>query len=366
MKVGILTYHFGANYGAILQAFALQETVSGLGHQVHVIDYRPNSRILPKFWKGWLDSSLSTERVHNRYIQLRYGKALLRKFDHFRNYYLHLTNRADSLNAVCEIAPEFDAIICGSDQIWNFRCSPAYFLNLGDRYTGRKISYAACCTQLEQPEHRIQEVGKWIRDFHAISVRDPFSKSAVESASGRTAALVCDPTQLMADPWPIECEARKKDEILIYRLSSPINGGFRPLIHRIRETLGNIPVTGIVTATSNPVVSVDVDRVEYLFSPIEWAESIRNCAIFITDSYHGILFALKYNVPFLAYSTNLERAPRLLDLAKRLKLRDQIVSNSDQAIRTLDKIFSSKSNSSTDYQKSIIADSKAFLKSSLE
>jgi hypothetical protein len=42
MKIGILTFHCAHNYGAVLQAYALQEFLLSEGHKVYMIDYRPD------------------------------------------------------------------------------------------------------------------------------------------------------------------------------------------------------------------------------------------------------------------------------------------------------------------------------------
>ena len=47
MKIGILTFHCAINYGAVLQAYGLQETLKSMGHEVYVIDYRPKYLIKP-------------------------------------------------------------------------------------------------------------------------------------------------------------------------------------------------------------------------------------------------------------------------------------------------------------------------------
>ena len=39
MKIGILTVHRAINVGAVLQCYALQETLKSLGHEVWVINY---------------------------------------------------------------------------------------------------------------------------------------------------------------------------------------------------------------------------------------------------------------------------------------------------------------------------------------
>lgn len=39
MKVGIITYAHCFNYGAVLQAYALQTYIKELGHEVYIISY---------------------------------------------------------------------------------------------------------------------------------------------------------------------------------------------------------------------------------------------------------------------------------------------------------------------------------------
>ena len=41
MKIGIITFHFAFNYGAALQAFAMQEHLCSMGHDAFIIDYSP-------------------------------------------------------------------------------------------------------------------------------------------------------------------------------------------------------------------------------------------------------------------------------------------------------------------------------------
>lgn len=41
MKIGILTFHWATNYGAVLQCYALQEYLREQGHDVEIINYKP-------------------------------------------------------------------------------------------------------------------------------------------------------------------------------------------------------------------------------------------------------------------------------------------------------------------------------------
>ena len=41
MKIGIMTFHWSANYGAVMQAYALSEYLKREGAEPYVIDYYP-------------------------------------------------------------------------------------------------------------------------------------------------------------------------------------------------------------------------------------------------------------------------------------------------------------------------------------
>ena len=45
MKIGILTFHWAHNYGAVLQAYALQEVLKNRGHDVEFVNYYTASMI---------------------------------------------------------------------------------------------------------------------------------------------------------------------------------------------------------------------------------------------------------------------------------------------------------------------------------
>lgn len=54
MKIGIVTWHHNPNYGGLLQAYALQETIKKLGYNPEFVNYRPDlntfkKRIIRKF-----------------------------------------------------------------------------------------------------------------------------------------------------------------------------------------------------------------------------------------------------------------------------------------------------------------------------
>ena len=328
------------------------------------VNFTPSPRKLP-FWRGWHFRSKGLSHVYPRVLQLRYGSRLLTEFERFRSIHLKLSPRVSSLEELKELAPKYDAIITGSDQIWNFFCSPAYFLALGDSYQGRRIAYAPCCTQQQQPANKIPLVGRWIEDYDSISVRDDFSKVAVESASGREAKIVCDPTLLMDDSWPADSGSTSSSgNLLIYRLGPPMSGDLHHLLARIKSLSGSARIEAVVPAASNPIVCSEAEVISYDTSPLEWATKIRNCRFLITDSYHAVLFAVRYKVPFLAYYTCPGRAPRLVDIGMRLGISNRIVDCVSTAEAVLENSLTPATISQPETQE-FVRESWDFLKESL-
>ena len=45
VKIGLISTQFAVNYGAVLQAYALRQTIENLGHDCEMVDYRPSNRV---------------------------------------------------------------------------------------------------------------------------------------------------------------------------------------------------------------------------------------------------------------------------------------------------------------------------------
>lgn len=331
MKVGILTYHYGANYGGVLQCLALQTAVTQLGHEVEILNFIPDTHRRTPIWRGWEFHRVGLDKAPARLVQLRQGSKCLKAFEGFRTQNLSLSEPLHSLEALRAIAGSYDAVITGSDQVWNFRCSPAYFLDLDERFSGKRISYAACCTQENQPAERIAPVGAWVKKFDHVSVRDAFSQKAIQNASGSQPRIVCDPTLLMEPDWLLDAPAvRDASRILVYRLGKPFTKNMRAVLGHLKSRTGCQTSEGIVASTFNPHTSPETDIVHYHLDPRAWVEKIHGAGLLVTDSYHGILFALRMQVPFLAYCEELERSPRLRDLSARFGLGSRILKNLDE------------------------------------
>ena len=113
MKIGILTFHDALNVGAVLQAFALQEYIEGLGYNIEFINYSCR----PKF---------TVKRIVGRTLSNTIAK--IKDFANYTLYgmrgkynkVLHVSKVEYSNKTLSEANSEYDIFIVGSDQVWNF------------------------------------------------------------------------------------------------------------------------------------------------------------------------------------------------------------------------------------------------------
>ena len=350
MNVGILTFHWANNYGAQLQAYALCEAIRGLGHQVSVVDYVPPDHSL-RWWQGWGihcgTPSLTLKRL---------------RFDSFRRRFIPLTRRCRTLHELRRITAEFDALITGSDQVWNGNIVKAtdvpYFLGFVDGQHCRRISYAACFGDSNQPPQIISVAGPLLRSFDDISVRDEMSAALVQQLSGRDAEIVVDPSLLHDYRELIGKDIDGPDYIAVYFISQDHLNLGRDLIREVRSRLP-LPVVTL----SQDRGMLDCGRTLLSAGPVEWLSVLRQASFICTDSFHGAAMAIKLRKPFMAWCGL--RPERLRSLLSRCGIQNRLIDVVDPA--TLDELLSTN----VDYEavfgllSPLINQSRAFLKRAL-
>lgn len=312
MKIGIMTFHWASNYGAILQCFALQKTLQIMGYDVQVIDYMPK-----RF-------ELSLWRII-RFREFLHPKALIcnikkeKSLAIFRKKYLKCSNRYYSIKQLQAECNGFDVLISGSDQVMNSYFltsgerggSTAYFLDFG-AITTKRLTYAVSFGTTQYPAHLLAKTIPLIKNFNALSVREYTGKGIME-AMGRNAIVVPDPTLLLSsheyDKF-IGLKRTGKKSILVYMLHNRF-----PFIQ------DRLPQEDIWLIKSE--------------SMEEWLQGIKNSKYVITNSFHGTVFAILFHIPFtvvLKTSENVGMNDRFYTLLGRLALQNRIMTESDYSI----------------------------------
>lgn len=327
MKIGILTYHYTSNYGGILQAYALQETLRILGHDANIINCVP-SYYKPS-WKEYIPHRIILGDLCRLLVKWKYGDKTKLQFDRFRCEYLKLTPLINE-RLLSTINNEFDAIITGSDQVWclsqHFR--KIYFINWQPSFPGKRISYAPCCSVNIIKKTNIPTVNIALHAFDAISVRNDATYNFVHDIAGIEAPVVCDPTFLYDFKEFIDDQNIPHGPyMLTYILGDDIPGGGRKAISELRRIYGNIPIYAIISATHNPQILAWADHVLYDVTPNQWVNLIAHATCVYSDSFHAAVFSIKFQRPFIGYYASEGRGSRFIDLQKRYKLKQQIVNS---------------------------------------
>ncbi|HIV54716.1 MAG TPA: polysaccharide pyruvyl transferase family protein [Candidatus Anaerobiospirillum stercoravium] len=298
-NVAILNFSFEeSNYGAILTCAGLYQAVKKLGYNVRIIDY------IPYFVKDHLKNSL---------------------FMQFKANELEFTKTYYGCDSLTELNNDFSAFIVGSDQVLNHRFVSgdrvAYYLSFVEP-NKKMICYAGSFGLAADDYLKLLSsqdkafYGTSLNIFDAVSLREPESGRKICEALGCNNAVgVLDPVFICgADYWrTLAAKAPKllsaDNEIVEYivPVESPIYDITLPNgFNAITRVVGNVDGCGAC-------------------SPYEWLNLIENCSLFITDSFHGVCFALIFNRPFVvnSYSAKiLVRINELLDLIDpRLKER---------------------------------------------
>ncbi len=334
MKIGIFTFHHVDNFGALLQCLSLTQALQEMGHDVQVINHQSPTCLL----RSGLRHDLSSwSHLSNRLRGLVHGHKLQASFERFRRHSLPLTLLCQTESQLAQVANSFDALVVGSDQVWHFSREPKYFFHWNPPFSNRRIAYAACCGSDIQPDTDMALLSAFLKKFNFISVRNDFSANLIHQISGTLPEVVCDPVLLVdPTPWVTPPSLRPSSYLLNYRVGSPIRGGEKVLMKHYQQQQGGLPWVWINGQSRRIDLPPPADHKIWDASPQEWLGWIQNCSFLLTDSFHAILYALKFKKPFLGHFTEPFRSARLMDLSKRYGLTAHIVGSVAEALHASD------------------------------
>lgn len=330
MKIGIFTFHFAHNYGAVLQAYALMNYLKNKGCDVSIIDYNPSiSRRYVKHSFTQLLSSNIINVLKGFILELLFYKAKAKRWDCFNNF---IKNELFLLPFGNFHSDDFDYLIYGSDQIWNFKMlEQVDSIYLGELSIGKSVSYAASMGNYIPDKQDKKIIGDYLDKFVSISVREQYTKGMLSSMINSDIHIVCDPVFLIPKTeWekhlPLLYE--KKPYVLCYNLlNDPVCEKMAKLIAKQRN-ISIVEVTGSIKFKIRKSVKQSL-------SPFEFISYIRNAEMVVTSSFHGTAFSILFNKQF--YSVGLgHNSGRVVDLLERLGLSDRYLEETTEDIRIVD------------------------------
>ncbi len=338
MKIGILTHPLSTNYGGLLQNFALQIALKELGHEPETINHFDpvslktkilsiSSRLIRRFIKG--------EKIPVRSWPTKKEQAIIaqntsRFIDSYidKSDLLYLNKMSDDLRQ------SYDAVIVGSDQVWN----PRYIRSIRHFYLSDfddnviKLSYAASFgfSEWMYTSHDTTVCKNLAQRFKAISVREQSGIALCKDKLNVEAKWVLDPTLLIDKKYYNDIIAADKDEsvfegnMMVYILDKSQEK--QNIIEEVVRLIGTKPYT--VMAEQN-FRNVGKNRVaECVFPSVSrWLKGFSEADFVVTDSFHGTVFSLVFNKPFISIMNKQRGADRFVSLLESLGLKSRLVSD---------------------------------------
>jgi hypothetical protein len=309
MKIGILSFHYVRNYGAVLQNFALQTFLSESfsNFQVETIDYRCkylisnyNKRILTNSKASILDYSIKD--CGKFLINIPHYFRREKNFKKFINKNIKLSRKVKSKKTLGSFFQSYDAIVSGSDQVFNVSITKddfSYFID-SSQYHGYRLSYAASmCWNSCHESLKPFFIPKLLK-FDAISLRESVDALHLEN-NNINSSINVDPTLLLSrDQW-IKIEEKcgcPKKYILFFEL---INSPQAADLAREKAKEENVPLL-FLSSDDKPWKYKDMIHMENI-SPQQFIFLVHNCSMVYTNSFHGLMFSLLFQKPFYCQSS---------------------------------------------------------------
>ncbi|RYQ06224.1 polysaccharide pyruvyl transferase family protein [Bifidobacterium pseudolongum] len=326
-KIGILTFVNTLNYGAALQCHALYEYLNEMGFDVEVIDY--NNKEIEGTYR-----MPSTKDIHSvkEFVTFPFKYMLQKKWK--RNFYQYdTTMKSFAVKSISDINSRYDAVVVGSDQVWNLRLTGddwSYYLP--EVKKAKKIAYAASFGNTNFSKVQIDKIKKLLSTFNALSVREKQGVEFCESL-GYNATQVLDPTLLQNTRFWRQQEraiAHPERYVLVYAV-----GLGDKVLQEARKIASSIDAK-IVYINSPYEGAMPIKGVKnvYALDPRQFVYLFMRASFVVTSSFHGVCFSLigKKNFKAIIHNGVDNTNSRIVSLVENLGISHVLDSEADEKI----------------------------------
>lgn len=302
--VGILTYDYPTNYGAVLQTFALCEKLKMLNFIPHVIK--------------WGSHYHMTAGIENDNLKM------------FRDKYLPRTQVCYTTQELRDITSNFSKILIGGDQVfrrWADLEEEPVLRYFGDWIVGEKTlaSYGASfgLDYFNGNNELIEKIKFLLKRFDRIGIREKSGVELLKNTFLTNGVEVLDPVflldknkyEFLIDNAP-DIKPNATDYIAYMCLGN--NSEFGDIDTVLKSTLKNENIVNINKNSNNENNSIE-----------QWLYNIHNAKFVITNSFHCVAFAIIFNRPFIVVNREYGGNSRIKNILENLKLTQCQRSNLD-------------------------------------
>ncbi len=334
MKIAIMTQPLGTNYGGIMQAYALQRVLLGLGHEVTTVDYHgPKSS---RFYKATRFAYRLVQKLTGR----RKSPIAIEGYypDIFENTFRFIEDNiscSERVESTSQLLGHFenrsyDIVVVGSDQTWRPKYSPNiynYFLEFIEMQDIKRVAYATSfgVDDWEFDEIETARCADLVKKFDGVSVREKSGVQLCKKYLGIDADFVLDPTMLLTKEDylnVIDNTDFNKQGVFCYFLDkNQEKDDISALVSEyyalsLFSTYARLPLSSV---SSSNIDDYKLPRVE------DWLKSFYQASFVVTDSFHGCVFSIIFNVPFIVVANQQRGVARFESILRALGLEDRMV-----------------------------------------
>lgn len=318
IRIGIITFVNTVNFGASLQALALQEVIESFGMRAEIIQYVNQDIENAEKNKG----NLSLKGLLKKFVMGRGLQEKTEKFKVYEDTYIH-TGASLTPQTAADVNQMYDFFVTGSDQVWNTKLTHTdwtYFLDFVQD-DAKKVSYAPSFGNVPFPEESYTQAAEYLDQIHALSVREASGAELICKLTRKNAEVVLDPTLLLnRKEWEQHCGfvPPLKNYILVY------------FPHDKKKTFAF--VDKLKEKTGLPVVYLSISprkqrgvKTIYDASPDEFLGWMLNADYVVTGSFHGTAFSLNLEKQFFYEPSG--KGSRIDNLVRLTGTEDRSIDN---------------------------------------
>lgn len=363
MKIGIITFHFAYNCGAVLQCVALCDKLEQMGHEVCVINYQPwyhKNRYTPIKNPFYNAVKRGERRENDKFVKqiLRAGKGFLATVYSWRHYpklkkvdgYFKTFNKSNlnetlvyrTYEQLVKNPPKCDVYISGSDQLWNAKLTEgkidmAYLLEFGSKDI-RKITYAMGVSLSNGKEDdSLAMVKESISKLDAISLREEECYEYINGLVDNNVPMHVDvdPTFLLKkeDYDKYICQEKLCDEPFIFTYTMMDKS--REEVYKAADRLGKIHGLKVIDASANPKNPSKLIEEHRICGPAQFLWYIKNAEYVVTNSFHGTAFSVNMEKNFVTIPHS-HTGYRVTEILDKLGLSNRYADNANDGIKCLE------------------------------
>ena len=306
-KIGLAVCYDTKNFGSHLQVLATDKKIKELGFDTEIIRYKKKMSLtfalqtLPRFFNPYFINSKKGGKKRRKQLKknpdiMAKVKVRNNRFEGFvKKYFTNLSKQYVGWNNLKKSSNDYDAFLCGSDQLWLPQ-------NLGSHFY--TLEFVTSFGVSSIPWFQKRRTRNYLNRFSSLSTRELKGAGIIEDLTGKKAQVVCDPTLLFdAESWSKIIEDKRVIEepyVFCYFLGNNVE-------HRtIAKTFASDKSLKIVSC---PFLDnfVEEDRnfgdiQMFDMDAADFVNLIRHAEYILTDSFHGTVFSILHHKKFITFN----------------------------------------------------------------